>query len=339
METVPEVEEVGVADEVQGKGEASREVPVVVTNEAIPVGGRLRRFRNRWKFDRWATSRVSSGLGWEWLVDRLPKFRHFKQKSTPILREFVKELLDEKAIRRVNAIWFQGRLFTVPKKGTNKLRVILDLSRLNKFIHCDKFRMLTVSQVHTLLPQNAYAISIDLTDAYWHVPIARQFTPYLGFRLGNRKYAFQSMPFGLNIVPKVFTKLAAKVVKELRNWGIQVAAYLDDWIVWASSAEECSRMASETIPFLQSLGFQIKEKKSRRQPAQAFIWLGLDRDLTSHSLSIPPQKRKDIAKLIRSFLRKTRATRRMQERVLGSLLFAAIAYLYLKVRLKSFNSV
>ena len=98
-------------------------------------------------------------------------------------------------------------------------------------------------------------------------------------------------------------------------------------------------MASETIRFLQSLGFRINEKKSRLQPAQAFTWLGLDWDLTSHCLSIPPKKRKEITKLIRSFLRRTRATRRMQERVFGSLLFASITDPFLKVRLKSFNGV
>ena len=144
------------------------------------------------------------------------------------------------------------------------------------------------------------------------MPIARQFTPYLGFSLGDKKYAFQVMPFGLNIAPKVFTKLAATVVKELRKRGIQVAAYLDDWIIWASTPEDCSRMASETIRFLESLGFRINAKKSRLQPAQSFTWLGLTWDLTSHCLSIPPQKRKDIAKPVRLFLRRTRVTRRMQ---------------------------
>ena len=96
----------GVADRGQGRGEADGEVPLVVTSEAIPVGGRLRRFRNRWRFDRWATSIVSSGLGWEWLVDRLPRFRSFKQESTLILQEFVKELLEKNAIREVNVLWF-----------------------------------------------------------------------------------------------------------------------------------------------------------------------------------------------------------------------------------------
>ena len=42
MEPVREGEEVGLVDKVQGKGEADGKVPLVVTNEAIPVGGRLR---------------------------------------------------------------------------------------------------------------------------------------------------------------------------------------------------------------------------------------------------------------------------------------------------------
>ena len=89
MEAATRVGEVGMVDRREGEGVASRAVTEVVTNEAIPVGGRLYRFRNRWKFDRWAASIVSSGLGWEWLVDRLPKFKHFKQRSTQILKEII----------------------------------------------------------------------------------------------------------------------------------------------------------------------------------------------------------------------------------------------------------
>ena len=95
-----EVEEVGVMDRGQERGEAARVQPLGVNNEAIPVGGHLRRFKSRWRFDRWATSIVLSGLGWEWLVERLPKFPSFPQKSTPILQEFMKELLEKRAIQK-----------------------------------------------------------------------------------------------------------------------------------------------------------------------------------------------------------------------------------------------
>ena len=87
--------------------------------------------------------------------------------------------------------------------------------------------MLTISQVRTLLPRGAVTISIDLTDAYWHIPIARRLTPFLGFKLGNQAYTFRTMPFRLNIAPRILTKIGEVVVQLLRRRGFQVAAYLD----------------------------------------------------------------------------------------------------------------
>ena len=76
------------------------------------------------------------------------------------------ELLQKRVVKQVKSIKFQGCLFTVPKKNSSKKRVILDLLALNKFIQCDKFRMLSIAQIRTLLPQGAYAVSIDLTDSH-----------------------------------------------------------------------------------------------------------------------------------------------------------------------------
>ena len=64
------------------------------------------------------------------------------------------------------------------------------MSTLNHYIRCDKFQMLTISQVRTLLPRGAVTISIDLTDAYWHVPIARCLTPW--FQSGKPGLRLQS---------------------------------------------------------------------------------------------------------------------------------------------------
>ena len=83
-----------------------------------------------------------------------------------MLEEYVKELLDKKAIKVANSFRFQARLFFVDKKGTTEKRVILDLSKINKVIRCDKFKMLTVANIRTLLPRYAYTVSIDLTEAY-----------------------------------------------------------------------------------------------------------------------------------------------------------------------------
>ena len=282
------VEEVKGAEEIEG---ARRKVanPVSISNEMFPVGGRLRLFKEQWSFDPWAFSVISKGLGWKW-VSPPPRTKTFFQPSTSFLDDYVQDLLNKRVIKPSKSLQFQGRLFCVPKKDSDKKRVILDLSRLNKYIQCDRFQMLTISQIRTLLPRGVFTVSIDLTDAYWHIPIARRFSPYLGFRLNRQAYVFKTMPFGLNVAPRVFTKLTDSVIQILRRRGIQVMAYLDDWLVWATSKEECMKAVKEVIAFLESLGFQINQKKSRLQPSQKFQWLGLDWDLVNHELSLPPPK-------------------------------------------------
>ncbi|XP_068240223.1 uncharacterized protein [Palaemon carinicauda] len=103
------------------------------------------------------------------------------------------------------------------------------------------------------------------------------------------------MPFGLNIAPRVFTKLANAFIHQIRLKGIQVVAYLDDWLVWAASKEECTQTSKEGIQFLEHLGFKINLEKSHLFPAQTFQLLGVHWDLQSHCLSIPSKKRKEIA--------------------------------------------
>ena len=189
--------------------------------EDLQVGGRLYYFRDKWTFCPWSHSVIKNGLGWAWVEKKKPpKVHRFFQEPTSFLLDYVQELLLKKVIEPVDSIYFQARLFCVDKKNSSRKRVILDLSRLNKRIRCDKFRMLTIAQIRTLLPAKAYACSVDLTDAYWHVPIARHLSPYLGFCLGRQAYVFRTMPFGLNIAPKVFTK-----TREGSDTGTQVAGY------------------------------------------------------------------------------------------------------------------
>ena len=88
--------------------------------------------------------------------------------------------------------------------------------------------MTTVERVRQILPQGVWTISLDLKEAYYHVPIHPNFRKFLGFRLGTQKYRFKALPFGLNIAPRVFTRLTNVVVARLREKGVWAVAYLDD---------------------------------------------------------------------------------------------------------------
>ena len=111
----------------------------------------------------------------------------------------------------VKRIRWQSRLFTVPKKDGED-RLILDLSRLNYYISCPSFKMVTLREVKLLLPMGYWTVSLDLRDGYWHVGIARRKCPFLGFSYNGQDYQFRAMPFGLNVAPRTFTKVMAHAV-------------------------------------------------------------------------------------------------------------------------------
>jgi len=78
---------------------------------------------------------------------RIHPYRPFHQSSDPAIQEFQKGMLEARAIEEASFLAFQARLFSVPKKDTEKRRVILNISSLNTSIFCPKFKMTSVSQV------------------------------------------------------------------------------------------------------------------------------------------------------------------------------------------------
>ena len=251
--------------------------------------------------------------------------------------DFVHQLLEAGAIQETTQIAFQGPLFSVPKKNSVKRRVILDLSALNRFIHCPTFKMISVKDVRAILPEGAFTASVDLTDAYWHVPIARHFQKFLGFRLGRRKFKFVAMPFGLNIAPRIFTKLTRPIIEELRQKGVRVIVYLDDWLVWADSVEQCLIDTQVLLQVLDARGFKVNLQKSRLTPQRRFEWLGVLWDTSTQLVSLPEDKVLSMTQDLLSFLNKTWVTRREVERVLGKLQFASLVDPIGKNLLKNLN--
>ena len=93
------------------------------------------------------------------------------QSSSPFLREEIENLLNKRALERVQnpgTPSFYSRIFLVPKKN-GKLRLFIDLSLLNRYIKKQSFKMETVKSVRQAMRLNDWAVSIDQTDAYLHV--------------------------------------------------------------------------------------------------------------------------------------------------------------------------
>ena len=108
------------------------------------------------------------------MEEEITSSKRLQQWVYPTITEYIQEIIYKRVVEKEKKpLKWQSRLFTVPKEGTNKFRIILDLSFLNQFIKCPTFKMLTLKEGKMLLPQDHFTTSLDLKDGYGHVPIHR----------------------------------------------------------------------------------------------------------------------------------------------------------------------
>ena len=132
----------------------------------------------------------------------------------------------------------------------------------------------TVNTCFTLLSRNCYLASVDLRDAYYSVPVAKQHQKYLKFSWNGNLYQFTAMPNGLACAPRYFTKLMKPVFATLRQKGYISTSYLDDVLLFGDDYESCVDNLIATVHLLQSLGFIIHPEKSVFQPTYTIEHLG-----------------------------------------------------------------
>ena len=121
----------------------------------------------------------------------------------PVIQKEVDELLAKGAIEPSSGgARFYSSVFVVPKH-TGGLRPILNLKRFNCYMHIPSFKMPTLKTVRQLIQQSDYAFSIDLQDAYLHVPIVKHHHQFLHFVWHNVPYQWRVLPFGLATAPRV----------------------------------------------------------------------------------------------------------------------------------------
>ena len=162
----------------------------------------------------------------------------------------VKRLLEMKAatVTKISTrTHFVQRMFDIPKRRstTGERRPILDCRPLNHYLNTSHFKMEGITTVRELLQQGDWMTSINLKSAYLQVGIKKQHQPLLSFQWKKLFVHFTTLPFGLNIAPRTFTKLMRRAVQLARQLGVRIIFYLDDTLILARtwknrfSAQHC----------------------------------------------------------------------------------------------------
>ncbi len=145
---------------------------------------------------------------------------------------------------------FFSRYFLIPKRDGG-LSPILDLRHLNHSLMHWSFKMLTIKQILAHICHEDWFLTVDLKDEYFHIHIAPHHRPFLRFGFEGVAYQYAALPFGLSLVPHTFSKCIDVALSPLRQMGIRILSYLDDWLVLARSERELAAQRELLLSLLE----------------------------------------------------------------------------------------
>ena len=290
------------------------------------VGGRLRDYVEFWRRLGAPKSVLVALRGYSLPFSRPPPTRRVRASDSTILRdvekarvvdEEVQSLLAKGAIKEVvdESPGYFSKIFVVPKKDGG-WRPIINLKKLNAdFLHAPHFRMDTTRDVASILRPGDWTTSIDLKDAYFHIPVDEKSRRFLRFVWRGKVFEYLVLPFGLCTAPLIFTMVSKVLKAHLHTLGIRSIFYLDDILIAASTRDLCAANLAAAISLFRSAGFIINEKKSSLIPAQDFLYLGFHWSTSSATISLEEKKRLALRRRA-----STASSGRLQCRVLQVLL-------------------
>ena len=100
-------------------------------------------------------------------------------RNGKFVEDSIEQLLLSGCIREVYEKPYCTNPLTVAEG--KKLRLVLDLRNVNKYLNVTKFKYEGIQTVRDILHKNDFFVTFDLKNGYHHVPVAKEHQKYLGF--------------------------------------------------------------------------------------------------------------------------------------------------------------
>ena len=179
--------------------------------------------------------------------------------------------------------------------------------------------METQGSVCSAIRSQEWTVSIDIRDAYLHVPMHQAVHKYLRFVVNKQVYQF----FRFSDIAWELTKLLRPVVALLRQQGVKLHVYLDDRLIRADTQEQAKLHAQTTISVLQFLGWIINYEKSDLTPSRDFQFIRMQFNTRQFTVTPQPKMRLKVQSVHQPWMTNSNITARDLHRLLGMLVFMA----------------
>lgn len=150
------------------------------------------------------------------------------------LKAQVDKLMDMNLIKWSSSPWAARALLVLKKDGSD--RIVVDYRKLNAVTKKDVYPLPRIDDILDSLGKAKYFTTIDITNAYWHVPMHEDSTEKTAFITPFGLFEWVVMPNGLTNAPATYQRAMNFALRDLI--GSCCFVYLHDIIITSNTFEE-----------------------------------------------------------------------------------------------------
>jgi len=168
------------------------------------------------------------------------------------VRQHIQQLLDANIIKPSTSP-FASPIVLVRKKN-GALRMCIDYRRINARTVRDSYALPKIEDLFRTLSGSKFFTSVDLSKAYYQVPLSERAKKISAFATPFGLYEFERLSFGLVNAPMTFQRLMEQCFRDMNL--VELIIFLDDVLIHAETLEE---LEERTIKVLERLRrFKLK---------------------------------------------------------------------------------
>jgi hypothetical protein len=193
-----------------------------------------------------------------WVQDPLrPRLRILSQLEKGHLDEALSRWASQGFIEASSALVACNPVFVEKRNG--KIRTCINYIPINKAIEDFDWPLPRIQDFRHHLAGAKWFTRLDLTDAFHHIRVPREYRPATAFATHRGTMQFTRMPFGLKTAPSVFQRFMDITFHDHRDESIW---YIDDILVYAKTKAELLTRVHKVLCTIRREGLEVNQDKS-----------------------------------------------------------------------------
>ena len=151
--------------------------------------------------------------------------------------------------------WCAG-MVVVPKEN-GKVRICVNLAKLNQSVKGELHPLPAVDQVLAQLAGAKVMSKLDANSGFWQIPLSPESAKLTTFITPYGHYCFHCLPFGISSAPEHFQRRMSDILTGLPG----VVCMIDDILIHGKMREEHSTHLRDVLDRLQDAGMTLNKEK------------------------------------------------------------------------------